>query len=242
VNQHKGYAEEERKLYRGFFGFSGNSTLAVPGSNHISAQGINDFGQVVGLYYDRDAAPHGFLYSNGVYTTLNAPDSPIRRRCTPTLFPAILGLHPSRLGCIDGRAFCTVLRERYISCRLRQNLFGRARPELHVDGTFGRPGDRVIDLHFWNEQIPVTPIGGHSLVWGCRFKRSFAKSLRELAQFLMSKPELSDINIIRANINLDPLCRIAARHGFEGNTHPPRMGSAYVVLMCFGSRGVCGGS
>jgi hypothetical protein len=73
VNQHKGYAEEERKLYRGFFGFSGNSTLAVPGSNHISAQGINDFGQVVGLYYDRDAAPH----------------SPIRRRCTPTLFPAI---------------------------------------------------------------------------------------------------------------------------------------------------------
>jgi probable HAF family extracellular repeat protein len=123
----------QRKLYRGFFGFSGNSTLAVPGSNHISAQGINDFGQVVGLYYDRDAAPHGFLYSNGVYTTLNAPDSPIRRRCTPTLFPAILGLHPSRLGCIDGRAFRTVSeRERYISCRLRQNLFGRARPELHA--------------------------------------------------------------------------------------------------------------
>jgi probable HAF family extracellular repeat protein len=104
----------QRKLYRGFFGFSGNSTLAVPGSNHISAQGINDFGQVVGLYYDRDAAPHGFLYSNGVYTTLNAPDSPIRRRCTPTLFPAILGLHPSRLGCIDGRAFRTV-SERDIS-------------------------------------------------------------------------------------------------------------------------------
>jgi hypothetical protein len=94
---------------------------------------------------------------------------------------------------------------------------------LLSDGTFGRPGDRVIDLHFWNEQIPVTPIAGNSLAWGCRFNRSFAKSLRGLAQFLMSKPELSDINIIRANINLDPLHRIAAQHGFEAIRDPVKL-------------------
>jgi hypothetical protein len=35
------------------------------------------------------------------------------------------------------------------------------------DGTFGRPGDRVIDLHLWNEQIPVAPMAGYSLAWGC---------------------------------------------------------------------------
>ena len=44
---------------------------------------------------------------------------------------------------------------------------------------------------------------------------SVAKSLRGLAQFLMSRPQLSDINIIRAITNLDSLQRIAARHGFE---------------------------
>jgi len=86
---------------------------------------------------------------------------------------------------------------------------------LLSDGTFGRSGDRVIDLHFWNEQIPVKPAAGYSLAWGCRFSRSVARSLRGLAQFLMSKPQLSDINIIRAITNLDSLQRIAARHGFE---------------------------
>jgi hypothetical protein len=108
-------------------------------------------------------------------------------------------------------------------CIFRAQLSRLSSDILLSDGTLGRPGDRVIDLHFWNEQIPVTPIGGHSLVWGCRFKRSFAKSLRELAQFLMNKPELSDINIIRANINLDPLHRIAARHGFEAIVEPVRL-------------------
>jgi probable HAF family extracellular repeat protein len=39
------------------------------------AFGINDLGQVVGAYYDSSVAVHGFLYSGGSYTTLNAPSS-----------------------------------------------------------------------------------------------------------------------------------------------------------------------
>src|SRR4029453_149312 len=100
-------------------------------------------------------------------------------------------------------------------CIFRAQLSRLSSDVLLSDGTFGRPGDRVIDLHFWNEQIPVTPLAGYTLAWGCRFNRSVAESLRGLAQFLTSKPEISDINIIRANINLDPLHSIAARHGFE---------------------------
>jgi len=100
-------------------------------------------------------------------------------------------------------------------CIFRAQLSRLSSDVLLSDGTFGRPGDRVIDLHLWNEQIPAMPIAGYSLAWGCRFNRSFEKSLGELAQSLVSKPELSDINIIRANTNLDPLHRIAARHGFE---------------------------
>jgi len=100
-------------------------------------------------------------------------------------------------------------------CILRAQLSRLSSDVLLSDGTFGRAGDRVIDLHLWNEQIPVKPIAGYSLAWGCRFNRSLAKSLRGLAQFLMNKPQLSDINIVRAVTNLDPLHRIARRHGFE---------------------------
>jgi hypothetical protein len=100
-------------------------------------------------------------------------------------------------------------------CILRVQLSRLSSDVLLSDGTFGHAGDRVIDLHLWNEQIPVIPLAGYSLAWGCRFSRSFAKSLGELAQSLVNKPELSDINIVRAITNLDSLHRIAARHGFE---------------------------
>jgi hypothetical protein len=108
-------------------------------------------------------------------------------------------------------------------CIFRAQLSRLSSDVLLSDGTFGRSGDRVIDLHFWNEQIPVTLVAGHSLAWGCRFNRSFAESLRRLARFLMNEPGLSDIYIIRANINLDPLHRIAARHGFEAIRDPVKL-------------------
>jgi hypothetical protein len=108
-------------------------------------------------------------------------------------------------------------------CILRAQLGRLSSDVLLSDGTFGRAGDRVIDLHLWNEQIPVKPIAGYSLAWGRRFNRSLVKSLRVLAQFLMSKPQFSDINIIRAITNLDPLHRIATRHGFEVIRDPVKL-------------------
>jgi hypothetical protein len=105
-------------------------------------------------------------------------------------------------------------------CVFRLQLSRLSSDVLLSDGTFGHVGDRVIDLHFWNEQIPVPPTPGYSLAWGCAFNRSIEGSLRGLAEFLTRKPELSDIRIIRANINLEPLDRIAARHGFEAIRDP----------------------
>ena len=110
-------------------------------------------------------------------------------------------------------------------CFFRAQL-GRLYNEVVLsDGTFGHPGDQVIDLHFWNEQIPP-PAAGHSLAWGCRFNHSFAESLCELARFLSSEPELSHISIIRANMNLDSLHRIVARHGFEAVPEPARLSAS----------------
>ena len=37
------------------------------------ANGINNLGQIVGTYYDSNGLTHGFLYSNGTYTTLDDP-------------------------------------------------------------------------------------------------------------------------------------------------------------------------
>ena len=39
------------------------------------AVGINDAGQIVGVYFDSSGAQHGFLDSGGTYTTLNDPVS-----------------------------------------------------------------------------------------------------------------------------------------------------------------------
>src|SRR5262245_26244889 len=120
---------------------------------------------------------------------------------------------PSIIGCEGGRVCSSTAAS-------RTAFFGSSSADCPVTCCFPTersvaPVNRVIDLHLWNEQIPVKPIAGYSLAWGCRFNRSLAKSLRGLAQFLMNKPQLSDINIVRAVTNLDPLHRIARRHGFE---------------------------
>ena len=100
-------------------------------------------------------------------------------------------------------------------CVFRVHVGRLSENVLLADGTVGRIGDRVIDLHFWNERIPIQLTARNSLAWGCRFNRCVDKSLRALAQFLKSKIELADVNIIRANTNLRVLDRIAERHGFE---------------------------
>ena len=47
-----------------------NDPLAV---DETTANGINDSGQIVGIYTDSSSTAHGFLYSNGTYTTFNVP-------------------------------------------------------------------------------------------------------------------------------------------------------------------------
>jgi len=69
INYENGDAVE-----RGFIYNAGSYTLLqVPGSDYSTfAAGINDNGQVVGIYHDA-VGYHGFVYSGGLYTTLNAP-------------------------------------------------------------------------------------------------------------------------------------------------------------------------
>ena len=47
--------------------------ISVPGSLATYAIKINDSGQIVGLYFDAQGREHGYLLSNGQYTTIDFP-------------------------------------------------------------------------------------------------------------------------------------------------------------------------
>jgi len=51
------------------------TTLDVSGSLLTVAEGINDPGQIGGVYVDAIGNQHGFVLTNGVYTTIDVPGS-----------------------------------------------------------------------------------------------------------------------------------------------------------------------
>jgi hypothetical protein len=92
---------------------------------------------------------------------------------------------------------------------------------LLKDGTSVRPGDRVINLHFWNDQVPLIPAGGPTLAWARRMIERCELSLRELARHLAGRTDMDDVVAIRANVALGAaarsgkISRILLRFGFE---------------------------
>lgn len=56
---------------QGAFGFA---LIAPPGATSTTARGINNVGRIVGSFVD-GAGTHGFLYANGVFTTIDVPGS-----------------------------------------------------------------------------------------------------------------------------------------------------------------------
>jgi len=89
------------------------------------------------------------------------------------------------------------------------------------DGVSAQPGDRILDLHFWNEHVPRMARDGASIRWGLQMSRCVNVSLRELARYLSFERELTDIVLIRANVMFctadesGQLIRICSRLGFE---------------------------
>ena len=97
------------------------------------------------------------------------------------------------------------------------------------DGTGLRAGERIINLHLWNEQIPRFGADGASVTWASRLTRRVEVSLRELCRFLSVTPELGDVVAICADMALGTKRErtqsilIASRFGFLAvHTPPPR--------------------
>jgi hypothetical protein len=88
------------------------------------------------------------------------------------------------------------------------------------DGTHIHPGDPILDLHLWNEQMP--PLGAEvTLAWARELSRDIQISIRELALYLARNHDLDDIVALRADMRLgtsdrtERLMHLSARYGFE---------------------------
>jgi hypothetical protein len=107
------------------------------------------------------------------------------------------------------------------NCILRIRLSRLDGDVVLSDGTRGRAGDRIIDLHFWNEHIPRMPERGASIAWARQMHLCFCNSLHELARYLAARADLDDVCIIRCNMGLGvpeqnaQVVRLIARYGFE---------------------------
>ncbi|HBK07954.1 MAG TPA: hypothetical protein DDZ81_19215 [Acetobacteraceae bacterium] len=65
------------------------TTIGDPqGLGTTTPSAVNDLGQVIGWYWDRNNIAHGFLYNNGAYTTIDIPD-------TNTIFVSSNGISDS---------------------------------------------------------------------------------------------------------------------------------------------------
>jgi hypothetical protein len=113
-------------------------------------------------------------------------------------------------------------------CIFRIEIDHVERTVMLSDGTWLRAGERIINLHLWNEQIPSFGADGASVTWASRLTRRVEFSLRELCRFLSVTPELSDVVAICANMALGTKrdtaqsLLIASRFGFLSVQTRPR--------------------
>jgi hypothetical protein len=89
------------------------------------------------------------------------------------------------------------------------------------DGTCLKPGDRLINIHLWNEHIPAMGANGATIGWARHIARLLDGSLLELTRYLAAHPALDDVAALRSVMNLarveqnQQLERTAGRYGFE---------------------------
>jgi hypothetical protein len=140
---------------------------------------------------------------------------------------------------------------RHPDCIFRMQLTCAKEDVRLSDATRVRPGDRVIQLHLWNEQFPEMTAEGPTLGWGRRVMRGFDLSLCELARNLAARPDLDGIAAIRIEMSLGvaakchQLAHIVEHYGFEPipSSSPRstrewlhRLGENLLVSMMVGAR------
>lgn len=89
------------------------------------------------------------------------------------------------------------------------------------DGVMLARGTPIAALHLWNEHLPSPPAKGPSFAWVNRIRRQMLWSLKELALYARTSPDMQNVVAFQARIAFasraqhDKMLRIAATFGFE---------------------------
>jgi hypothetical protein len=127
------------------------------------------------------------------------------------------------------RRFDTLLRRQKLvqeftqdeDCILRISLAVCKNDMELSDGTTIQSGERICELHFWNERLPSMPPEGPELKWGLRFYCLAVRSLRSMAAYIAAERSLEDVMAFRGEIALRgggdpiPLASVGAQMGFD---------------------------
>jgi hypothetical protein len=90
-----------------------------------------------------------------------------------------------------------------------------------ADGTSAPSGSRIVNLHFWNEHVPLIPKHGPTIAWARQMCFCFKVSLSELERYLAAHRDFDDISVIRgdsawgASEQSTQMARLCQYYGFE---------------------------
>jgi hypothetical protein len=117
-------------------------------------------------------------------------------------------------------------------CLLRLRL-ARAPHDLLLPDATVCAGEPVLELHLWNEQLPLPPRAGPDLAWAVRLHRLWVKSLRLVAQHIGSDAHLAGVRALGGSTVLADSEEVVGRYGLFR-----RLGFAVLpakcTLGCFG--------
>ena len=85
------------------------------------------------------------------------------------------------------------------------------------DGTLIRAGDAIVELHLWNEQLPLIPREGANIAWGGLVDRHVRRSLTLLAVHLVAYPDVVALHgeaAFGCQMGHRQRVRFAGRYGF----------------------------
>lgn len=106
-------------------------------------------------------------------------------------------------------------------CILRSSVRRLKAPVGLPGGARLESGDKLIEIHFWNEHLPPLEESGADLPWGRRFARRLWRSLELLAAHAVSDPRYKDFVALHGRLGFIPEGEVdtrkptAWRFGFE---------------------------
>jgi len=113
-------------------------------------------------------------------------------------------------------------------CILRLSIGRCSRAVTLADGTHVRRGERIGELHFWNERVPSLPREGPDLAWARQFQRRLWRSFSALAARVRQEPSLAAVKAFRGVNSFGSkyaslhMARIAEQWGLELIVARPR--------------------